>query len=89
MVVVTTKFYKAIPMVGVNVCAALKHTLLMVGFYFIRSFLSMWCPTDFAARILQIRPVPVEKVVFYVSTWQRVRICGLVPLLQTSRMKPF
>jgi hypothetical protein len=63
-------------MVGVNVCAALKHTLLVVGIYFIRSFLSMWCPTDFAAMILQIRPVPVEKLVFDVSTWQRIRICG-------------
>jgi len=34
--VVTTKLHKAIPMVGgANACAALKHSLLVVGFYFI------------------------------------------------------
>jgi hypothetical protein len=54
MVVITTKLHKAIPMVGANACATLKHTLLVVGFYFIRSFLAMWCPTNFAARILKI-----------------------------------
>ena len=59
MVVVTTKLHKAIPMVGANACAALKHTLLVVGFYFIRSLLAMWCPTNFAARTLKIRHVPV------------------------------
>jgi len=54
MVVITTKLHKAIPMVGANACAALKHTLLMVGFYFIRSFLATGCPSDFAAGILKI-----------------------------------
>jgi hypothetical protein len=40
MVVVTTKLHEAIlAMVGANACAALKHTLLVVEFYFIRSFL--------------------------------------------------
>ena len=46
--------HKAIPIIGANACAALKHTLLVVGLYFIRSFLAMGCPTNFAARILKI-----------------------------------
>jgi hypothetical protein len=54
MAVVTTKLHKAIPMIGVNACAALKHTLLVVGFYFIRSFLALWFQRDIAARILKI-----------------------------------
>jgi hypothetical protein len=54
MVVVTTKLHKAIPMVGANACATLKHTLLVVGLYFIRFFLAIKCPTNFAARILKI-----------------------------------
>jgi hypothetical protein len=47
-------FGQAIPMVGTAACAALKHTLIVVGFYSIRSFLAIWCLTDFAARILKI-----------------------------------
>jgi hypothetical protein len=54
MIVVTTKLHKVIPLVRADACAALKHTLLVIRFYFIRSFLSMGCPTDFAARILKI-----------------------------------
>jgi hypothetical protein len=46
--------WDAIPMVGVNVCAALKHTLPVVGFYFIHSFLATGCLADSAARILEI-----------------------------------
>jgi hypothetical protein len=52
MIVVTTKLHKVIPLVRADACAALKHTLLVIRFYFIRSFLSMGCPTDFTARIL-------------------------------------
>ena len=52
MIVVTTKLHKVIPLVRADACAALRHTLLVIRFYFIRSSLSMGCPTDFTARIL-------------------------------------
>ena len=67
MVVITTKLYKAIAMVGANACATLGRTLLVVGFYFIGSFLAMWRSKYSAARILKIRSVPVEEVLFYVG----------------------
>jgi hypothetical protein len=54
LVMLTTKLHKAIPIIGANACAAWKHTLLVVEFYFICSFLAMGCPTNFAARILKI-----------------------------------
>jgi hypothetical protein len=45
----------------------IETSLLVVGFDFIRSLLAMGCPADFAARILKIRSVPVEEVLFYVG----------------------
>jgi hypothetical protein len=60
--------HKAISMVGANACAALKYTLLVVGFYFICSFLAMWCPTNFAARILKILALsPIKKPFLFYS----------------------
>jgi len=38
LAVIATKLHEAIPMVGANACAALKHTLLVVGFCFIIRF---------------------------------------------------
>jgi hypothetical protein len=54
MVVTTIKLHKAIPTVIANAYASLKLTLLVVAFYFIRSFLAMGCPTNFAAGILKL-----------------------------------
>jgi hypothetical protein len=54
MVVISIKLHNPNGIVGANACAALKHTLLVIGFYFIRVFLAMWCPTNFTASILKI-----------------------------------
>ena len=50
------------------------ETFLACGRILLHSFfLPMGCPTNFAARILKIRPVPVEELVFYVSTRPQTR----------------
>ena len=56
LVVVATKLHKGISMVtwGVSAFAALKHTLLVIGFYWICSFLALWCPAESAEWILKI-----------------------------------
>jgi hypothetical protein len=54
LVVVTTKLHKVTPICA-NACATLGRTLLVVGFYFIGSFLAMWRSKYSAARILKIR----------------------------------
>jgi hypothetical protein len=57
MVVLATKLHKAIPKVGASAYAVLKHTLLVVRLYYIRSSLavgsSRLCSKDLSNSCVQ------------------------------------
>jgi hypothetical protein len=74
MVVVTTKSHKAFPMVGANAYTALKHTLLVVKFYFL--IRSLWlCGVQ---QISVQHPVPKWQSVLVVSNCRECFSRGVV-----------